>query len=100
MNLLGSFWAEHERPDAERIHILPGPMLGPEMIAGLAAAPVQSCAVAVAVLGPNFWETLPSLVLGPLQRKSQPAGLGFVAWVEGSCADFTDCACLLVRDVP
>ena len=72
-------------------------MLGPEMNAGLAAAPVQNCGVAVP--GPDFGETLPSLVIGPLQRKSQPAGLGFVAWVEGWCADFTGCACLLVRDV-
>ena len=74
-------------------------MLGPEMNAGLADASIQSFAVAVAVPGPDFGETLPSLVLGPLQRKSQPAGLGFVAWVEGWCADFTGCARLLVRGV-
>ena len=68
---------------------LPGPMLVPEINAGLAAAPVQSCAVVVVVVlvvavpGSDFGETLPSLVLGPLQRKSQPAGLGLVVWVEG-----------------
>ena len=37
-------------------------------------------------------------VLGPLNRISQPAGPGFVAWVEGWCADFVGRA-LLVRGV-
>ena len=36
-------------------------------------------------------------VLGPLQRKFQPAGPGFVTWVEGWCALML--SCLLVRGV-
>ena len=67
-------------------------MLGPEMNAGLAAAPVQSCLVVVAVAGPDLGETLPSLKFSPpLQRKSQPADPGFVVWVEGWCADYWLC---------
>ena len=74
-------------------------MLGREINARLASVLVQSCALAVAVPDPDFGETLPSLVPGPLQRKYQLAGIGFVAWVEGWRADFTGCGCLLVRGV-
>ena len=38
-------------------------------------------------------------VLGPLKWKSQPAGPGFVAWMEVWCALLAVRACLLVRDV-
>ena len=57
------------------------------MNVGLAAAPVQSWAVAVAVPGPDFGETLPSLVLGSLQWKSQPASLAWdlsPGWRDGA----------------
>ena len=64
------------------------------MNAGIAAAPVPSRAVAVP--GPDFGETLPSLVLGPLQRKSQPPAWGLSpGWRDGALTLLAVLACLL-----
>ena len=62
MKLLGSCWAQHEWPNSKEIYLLLDPMLGPGMNAELDAGPVQSCAMAMAVPGPDFGEILPSLI--------------------------------------
>ena len=50
----GSCGAQHERPNAKRIYLLPGSMLGPEMNAGLDAEPIQKMCGADSVPGPDF----------------------------------------------
>ena len=50
--------------------------------------------------GPDFGKTFRSLVLGPLPPAEIPARRpGVCRLTGGMCADFSGCACLLVRDV-
>ena len=65
MRLLGSCWAQHELPTAKGIYLLPGPMLGPEMNAGLDAGSIRKMFGADSVPGPDFGENLTSLTFPP-----------------------------------
>ena len=69
--------------------------------APLAVTPIDLASPVRLKLGSvhQVFERSRGAVLGPLLRKSQPAGPGFVAWMEGLCALLAVLACLLFRGV-
>ena len=84
VRLLGSCWAQHERPNAEEIYLLPGSMPDPEINAELDAGRVQKMCGAGSVLGPDFGENLTSLQPGAGhfigRGRTGQGGVGFNHW--------------------